>query len=119
MTGRLVPWRRPREKVFEWDPGQPDERGHYFRWYVGGVTNVAWNAVDRHVQQGRGGVAALVCENERGGRQVITYAQLSHQVRQAAAALRGLGIGKGRPGRDLHADLRLGRHGNVGLRPDR
>src|SRR5712692_3862627 len=95
MTGRLVPWRRPREKVFEWDPGQPDERGHYFRWYVGGVTNAAWNAVDRHVQQGRGGAAALVCENERRGRQVITYAQLSHQVRQAAAALRGLGIGKG------------------------
>src|SRR5260370_40505696 len=75
MTGRLVPWRQPWEKVFEWDPGQPDERGHYFRWYVGGETNVAWNAVDRYVQQGRGGVAALVWENERGGRQVITYAQ--------------------------------------------
>jgi acetyl-CoA synthetase len=36
-----------------------------------------------------------VCENERAERQVIIYAQLRHQVRQTAAALRGLGIGKG------------------------
>ncbi len=94
-AGQLVWWRKPWETVLEWDPGRPDERGHYFRWYAGGVTNVAWNAVDRHVECGRGGVAALVCENERGERQVVTYAQLLHQVRQTAAALRGLGIGKG------------------------
>ncbi len=94
-AGRMISWRRPWDTVFEWDPDQPDERGHYFRWYVGGVTNMAWNAVDRQVERGRGGVAALVCENERGDRQVITYAQLLHQVRRTAAALRGLGIGKG------------------------
>lgn len=40
-----------------------------------------WTAVWKRA----GRVAALVCENERGGRQVTTYAQLSHQVRQAAA----------------------------------
>ncbi len=94
-VSQKVPWRRPWEAVFEWDPDRPDERGRHFRWYMGDATNLAWNAVDRHVERGRGGVAALVCENDRGERQVITYAQLQHQVRQTAAALRGLGIGKG------------------------
>jgi acetyl-CoA synthetase len=37
---------------------------------------------------------ALVCQNERGGQQVLTYAELLHQARQAAA-LRGLGAGQG------------------------
>jgi acetyl-CoA synthetase len=47
------------------------------------------------VAAGRGGHAALVYVNERGHRVVLTYAQLLHDVRRAAAALRGLGMGKG------------------------
>jgi acetyl-CoA synthetase len=88
-------WRRPWERVFDWDPGQPDERGRYFRWFEGGVTNLAWNCVDRHVERGHGGRAALICEDERGERTVLTYAQLESDVRRTAAALRGLGIGRG------------------------
>jgi acetyl-CoA synthetase len=94
-AAEALPWRRRWERVFEWDPERPDDRGRYFRWYVGAETNLAWNCVDRHVERGRGGVAALVCEDERGTRTVLTYAQLQHQVRRAAAALRGLGIGRG------------------------
>ena len=44
---------------------------------------------------GRGGHAALIYFNERGERVVQTYAQLLHEVKRVAAALRGLGIGKG------------------------
>jgi acetyl-CoA synthetase len=95
QAGEMLPWHRKWDAVFEWDPGRPDERGRYFRWYAGGLTNIAWNAVDRHVERGRGGVPALVCENERGARRVLTYAQLQEQVDQAAAALRGLGIAAG------------------------
>src|SRR5713226_4315826 len=90
-----LPWHRPWDRVFEWDADKPDERGRYFRWFVGGQTNLAWNCVDRHVKAGNGGRAALVCEDERGERSVLTYAQLQHEVRRTAAALRGLGIGKG------------------------
>jgi acetyl-CoA synthetase len=93
-AGKL-PWRRPWETVFDWDPERPDERGRYFRWFQGGVTNLAWNCLDRHVERGEAGRAALVCEDERGGRRVLTYARLQHEVKQAAAALRGLGIGRG------------------------
>jgi acetyl-CoA synthetase len=88
-------WFRRWDRVFEWDPERPDERGRYFRWFAGGLTNLGWACVDRHVERGWGGHAALVCENERGERRVLTYAQLQHEVRRTAAALRGLGVGRG------------------------
>jgi len=94
-AARALPWHRPWDRVFDWDPEHPDERGRYFRWFIGGETNITYNAVDRHVEAGQGGRAALVCEDERGGRTVLTYAQLRHEVRATAAALRGLGIGRG------------------------
>ena len=94
-AAEALPWRRRWDRVFEWDPDTPDERGRYFRWYVGGLTNLSWNSVDRHVERGQAGRAALVCEDERGGRMVLTYAQLQHEVRRTAAALRGLGVGRG------------------------
>ena len=83
-----LPWFRKWDRVFEWDPPT-------FRWFVGGETNLGYNAVDRHVLDGHGGRAALIYFNERGERVVQTYAQLLHQVKRIAAALRGLGIGKG------------------------
>jgi acetyl-CoA synthetase len=83
-----LPWFRKWDRVFEWEPPT-------FRWFVGGQTNLGFNAVDRHVLDGDGGRAALVYINERGDRAVSTYAQLLHQVKRISAALRGLGIGKG------------------------
>jgi acetyl-CoA synthetase len=83
-----LPWFRRWDTTFEWTYPQ-------FRWFAGGRTNLAWNALDRHVRAGRAGHAALVYANERGERRVFTYGQLLHEVRRVAAALRGLGIGKG------------------------
>jgi acetyl-CoA synthetase len=83
-----LPWFRTWDRVFEWNPPT-------FRWFVGGRTNLGYNAVDRHVLDGHGGRAALIYFNERGARVVQTYAQLLHQVKRIAAALGGLGIGKG------------------------
>jgi len=90
-----LPWHSRWTRVFEWDPERPDDRGRYFRWFIGAQTNLAWNCVDRHVEGGRGAVTALICEDERGGRSVLTYAQLQLKVRRTAGALRGLGIGRG------------------------
>jgi acetyl-CoA synthetase len=81
-------WFRRWDRVFEWNFPT-------FRWFIGAETNLSYNALDRHVASGRGGHAALVYVNERGDRAVFTYAQLLHDVTRLAAALRGLGIGKG------------------------
>ncbi|MDR5683276.1 MAG: acetate--CoA ligase [Armatimonadota bacterium] len=71
------------------------QHGTSFRWFSGGLTNLARNCLDRHVASGRAGHAALVYANERGERRVYTYAQLLYEVERLAAALRGAGIRKG------------------------
>lgn len=83
-----LPWLRPWDQTFQWE--YPT-----FRWFVGGQTNLAYNALDHHVTRGRGGHAALIYATERGERRVLTYAMLLHGVEKVAAALRGIGIGKG------------------------
>jgi acetyl-CoA synthetase len=81
-------WFRKWDRVLEWT--RPT-----FKWFVGGKTNLAYNALDHHVKRGWGGHAALVYLNERGDRRVFTYASLLAEVERAAAALRGLDIKKG------------------------
>ncbi|HEV2005108.1 MAG TPA: AMP-binding protein, partial [Candidatus Limnocylindrales bacterium] len=66
-----------------------------FRWFPGGHTNLAYNALDRHVAAGRGDQSALITLDERGGRRTFSYLQLLGEVEGAAAALRGLGLGRG------------------------
>jgi acetyl-CoA synthetase len=87
-AARTLPWFRTWDTAFEWTPPT-------FRWFAGAETNLAYNAVDRHVEAGEGGRAALVYFNERGDRAVLTYAQLLHDIERLAAALRGLGVRKG------------------------
>lgn len=83
-----LPWLRTWDRVFEWTPPT-------FRWFVGGQTNLAYNALDHHVKNGWGGHTSLVYVNERGERRLFTYAQMLHEVERLAAALRGMGIQKG------------------------
>ena len=83
-----LPWLRTWDRVFEWTPPT-------FRWFIGGQTNLAYNALDYHVKRGWGGHTALVYLNERGERRLFTYAQLLYEVERVAAALRGMGIQKG------------------------
>jgi acetyl-CoA synthetase len=87
-AARALPWFRTWDKVFEWTPPT-------FRWFIGAETNLCHNALDHHVANGRGGHTALIYVNERGERASYTYAQLLHEVKRVAAALRGLGIRKG------------------------
>lgn len=83
-----LPWFRKWDRVLDW-------KRPTFQWFVGGKTNLAYNALDYHIKRGWGGHTALVYLNERGERRVFTYASLLAEVKRAAAALRGLGIKKG------------------------
>ena len=83
-----VPWFRKWERVLDWEPPT-------FRWYAGGMSNLAYNAVDHHVAAGRGSHVALITENERGERKSLTYAELLQETKRVGAALRAMGIKKG------------------------
>ena len=83
-----VPWFRKWERVLDWEPPT-------FRWYSGGMSNLAYNCVDHHVAAGRGERVALITENERGERRTLTYADLHRETKRVGAALRAMGIDKG------------------------
>jgi acetyl-CoA synthetase len=83
-----LPWFRRWDRAFVWEPPT-------FRWFDGGMTNLCWNALDHHVERGRGAQPALVALNERGQRRTFTYSELLGKVQNVAAALRGIGIGRG------------------------
>jgi acetyl-CoA synthetase len=81
-------WFRKWDRVLDWQPPS-------FRWFSGAITNLSYNCLDLQVNRGRGGHAALIGEHESGQRRVFTYAQLLSDVKVIAAALRGLGVGRG------------------------
>ena len=67
----------------------------FYRWFVGGTTNIAHNAVDRHLATARRDRVALLYVNERGDERKVTYYELSREVNRMANALKKLGVGKG------------------------
>ena len=70
--------------------------GIYGRWFVGGVCNTCFNAVDRHVNAGRGEQAAIIYDSPLAGvKRTITYHRLMTETQVLAAMLRDLGVGKG------------------------
>ena len=85
-----IDWVEPARRVF--DPGA----GVHGRWFTGAVCNTCWNAVDRHVQGGRGSQAAIIYDSPLAGAQrIITYDRLLTEVQVLAAILRDLGVQQG------------------------
>ena len=82
-------WETPYSEVLDWS-GAP-----FAKWFVGGKLNVAYNCVDRHVEDGFGEQVALRFEGEPGDRRDITYAELQREVSKTANALIELGINAG------------------------
>lgn len=73
-----------------------DENAPLYEWYVDGEVNTCWNAVDRHVENGRGSQVALIHDSPVTGTvQKITYAELRNRVALLAGALRARGVEKG------------------------
>ncbi|HEV2259523.1 MAG TPA: AMP-binding protein, partial [Streptosporangiaceae bacterium] len=68
----------------------------FYRWFADGVLNTCFNALDRHVRDGRGNQAALIYDSPvTGAQRTYTYAGLLEEVARFAGLLRGLGVDKG------------------------
>ncbi len=82
-------WSKRWETTLEWN-------APFAKWFVGGELNVAYNCVDRHVEEGRGDKVAYRWEGEpEGDTRTLTYSDLLREVSKAANALEELGVGKG------------------------
>ncbi|MFF4696501.1 acetate--CoA ligase [Streptomyces chattanoogensis] len=67
----------------------------FAKWFADGKLNVAYNCVDRHVENGLGDRVAIHFEGEPGDTRAITYAELQREVSKAANALIELGVATG------------------------
>lgn len=67
-----------------------------YEWFADGKANTCWNAVDRHVENGRGEQVAIIHDSPITGTvRKITYAELRNRVATLAGALRAKGVEKG------------------------
>jgi propionyl-CoA synthetase len=67
----------------------------FVRWFVGGRTNLCYNAVDRHLETRAEQPAIFFQSSEFGTEKVISYQELHREVTRFAAVLKELGIKKG------------------------
>uniref|UniRef100_A0A8C7N262 Acyl-CoA synthetase short-chain family member 3, mitochondrial n=1 Tax=Oncorhynchus kisutch TaxID=8019 RepID=A0A8C7N262_ONCKI len=66
------------------------------KWFAGGKLNVCHNAVDRHVESGRGDQPAIIYDSPvTGTKQTITFRELQEQVSRLAGVLVKRGVWKG------------------------
>lgn len=89
-AARDLHWDAPYARVLD------DSAAPLYRWFTGGALNTCYNALDLHVEQGRGATRALVYDSPLSGeKRVLTYRELHEQVARFAGGLRALGVSKG------------------------
>jgi acetyl-CoA synthetase len=86
-------WFRKWDKVLDWQLP-------FARWFVGGQTNIAYNCLDRQVEQGRGDKTAILWEGEpldgeKAEVRKVSYKELLADVCRFANGLKKLGVKKG------------------------
>lgn len=79
-----------------WDKVLDDSNKPFYRWFSGGVLNTCFNALDLHVEQGRGEQLALIYDSPVTNTvRRFTYRELRDEVARLGGALRAHGVGKG------------------------
>jgi acetyl-CoA synthetase len=79
----------------KWDQVLDKSNAPFYKWFVGGKTNIVLNALDRHVKTWRKNKLALIYEGEKGDRQSFSYWRLWQEVNKFSNVLRSMGVKKG------------------------
>jgi propionyl-CoA synthetase len=80
----------------KWDKVLDDSSKPFYRWFVGGELNTCYNALDLHVDGGRGDQPALIYDSPVTQTiRTFTYNQLREEVARCAGALAAEGVAKG------------------------
>ncbi|SMP25467.1 propionate-CoA ligase PrpE [Shimia sagamensis] len=73
-----------------------DKGDHMYEWFSDAKVNTCWNAVDRHVEAGRGEQTAIIHDSPiTHSKREISYVELRNRVASLAGALRAKGVEKG------------------------
>lgn len=83
-------WYQPYRETLDLSRGKP-----WARWFIGGTTNMALNAVDKHADGERAGAAAVLWEGEDGETRRWSFADLRRESDRLAHGLQALGVGPG------------------------
>ena len=68
----------------------------FYKWFGDGETNTCYNALDLHIEEGRGDKLAIIYDSPiTGVKKNITYKELRDRVALFAGALKNQGINKG------------------------
>jgi propionyl-CoA synthetase len=90
VAAEAIHWDRPWERVLD------GSRAPLYRWFTGGMLNTCYNALDVHIERGRGKQTALVYDSPVTGTvQRFTYAELRDRVARFAGALVLQGVRRG------------------------
>ena len=80
----------------KWDRVLDDSRPPFYRWFPGGLLNTCYNALDRHVENGRADQPALIYDSPvTGAVETFTYRELLYRVARFAGVLAAQGVEKG------------------------
>ncbi len=87
---KSIDWVTPPTKALD------DSNAPLYRWFADAEVNTCYNAVDRHVENGRGEQLAIIYDSPvTHTKHTITYAELQTRVASLAGALRAKGVEKG------------------------
>jgi propionyl-CoA synthetase len=82
----------------KWDKVLDSSHPPFYRWFTGAEMNTCYNALDRHVENGRGDQAALIYDSAVVGGGTVrtyTYSELRDETAKFAGILAAQGVSKG------------------------
>jgi propionyl-CoA synthetase len=85
----LIHWNKPFQQVCDYS------RPPFAKWFVGGETNLCYNAVDRHAAKRPNDRALVYISTETDETKEYSFAELKAEVMRTAAVMQSLGVGKG------------------------
>ena len=89
-AAEAIDWIKPPQRIFDADAGA------YGRWFPDATCNTCFNALDRHVRDGRGEQTALIYDSPVTGTKArYSYAQMLEEVAALGGVLQDLGVVKG------------------------
>jgi propionyl-CoA synthetase len=86
---RLIHWHKPYRQVLDYS------NPPFTKWFVGGETNLCYNAVDRHLAERADQRAVIYVSTETGEEKTYSFKELHREVSRFASVLRSLGVAKG------------------------